>query len=72
MAAALNAKPKPGDFTICVYCGHIAVFDFVDCKLTTREPNGHEIIAMAGNPQIPFLQQIRWLAINAATGKKAK
>ena len=42
--AAGRAAPKPGDFSICIYCGALSVFD-EDLKL--REPTQEEAIAFA-------------------------
>jgi len=71
MASALDAVPKIGDYTICIECGHIGVFDMIDGKLTTRNPTSEEIVTMAGNPQLPHMQKIRHMAWMDTQKKKA-
>lgn len=56
-------KPKPGDVTICLYCGHIMAF--AD-DLGLRELTGAEMQDVAGDPRILRLQKARV----AAVGKK--
>jgi hypothetical protein len=51
-----KARPSPGDATVCIHCGHIAVF--AD-DLTLREPNRDEQIALAGDPRILAVQRAR-------------
>lgn len=45
----VRAKPKSGDVTLCIACGHLMVFG-KDLKL--REPNALELIAIAGDRRI--------------------
>ena len=57
-----KTKPKAGDVSICLYCGHVMVFDK---HLMLREPNKHEMYLIAGDPYILAVQRARKL-----TGKK--
>ena len=41
--------PVEGNFTVCVYCSHLMVFD---TELKLRQPTDDEIIAAAANPDI--------------------
>lgn len=43
------ARPKPGDFTICISCGHIMAFDD---KLRLRELSWREMRQAAGDKRI--------------------
>jgi len=72
MAAALNAMPKPGDFALCFYCGHITVFALIDDKLTTREPTHAEMIAMAGDPKLIHMQELRHAAYTEVKKRNTK
>lgn len=49
-------KPRPGSVTVCIYCGHVAVF--AD-DLSLREPNGEEMRDIAGNETILAIQRAR-------------
>jgi hypothetical protein len=49
-------RPKPGSISICIYCGHIAVF--AD-DLSLRKPTGEEMREIAGNPTILAIQRAR-------------
>jgi hypothetical protein len=64
MAGALgmtpDKKPYPGAFSLCVTCGHIAVFAE---ELTLREPSSQEMISIAGDKQLLLAQKFRaWKA----------
>jgi hypothetical protein len=48
--------PGAGDFTVCIYCGHIMVFND---DLTVRDPTGKEMIEMAGDQRIIAIQKAR-------------
>jgi hypothetical protein len=55
-----ETTPRPGSFSLCDCCGHIAVF--AD-DLTVRNPTDEEMIAIAGNKQILIAQEFRtWKA----------
>jgi hypothetical protein len=49
-----DSTPKPGDITICIYCGHIMAF--AD-DLAFRELNDEEVHAIAGDPRIIRIQK---------------
>jgi hypothetical protein len=54
-----DVEPEPGDFTICVKCGHVMGF----CSdLTLRDLTPEEQVKVAGDPRI--------LAIQWARGKR--
>lgn len=44
-----NVVPKPGDATICLYCGGVNIFT---AGLTLRIPAQDEFIALLGSPEI--------------------
>ena len=46
--------PKSGDFSICIECGHLAVFTD---DLQLREPNDAEIKSVAGDKR---LLEVQW------------
>ena len=41
--------PSPGDYSICVYCGHLMIFSD---GLVLRNPTDEEIISIAGDPAL--------------------
>lgn len=49
-----DVRPKPGDVTVCMYCGHVMAFND---ELTMRELTGQEIIEIAGNPVLIQVQK---------------
>jgi hypothetical protein len=54
MDAASNADeaptpPHPGDISICLYCGHLMVFD---SDLCLRALTDAEIVEVAGDPRL--------------------
>jgi len=49
-------KPSEGDVTVCMYCGHISVFN---ADLTLRNPNDEEAYAIAGDQRILQIQKAR-------------
>lgn len=49
-------KPKSGDITICLYCGHVMAYDN---KLLLRELTKEEMIHIAGDPMILKIQKAR-------------
>jgi hypothetical protein len=57
-------KPKPGDISICTYCGHIMIFDD---ELKNRESTDNEIFDIAGNRDIVRVQTIRKTCHDVAT-----
>lgn len=42
-----DARPKSGDISICLYCGHVAIYDD---NLTLRELTDDEMYEIAGHP----------------------
>jgi hypothetical protein len=48
MAPQHNAKPNAGDVSMCMYCGHLAIFR---ADLSVREATAAELAAI-GNDQI--------------------
>jgi hypothetical protein len=54
-ASGLSARPKPGDISICLYCGHIQAFGW-DLKL--RDLTDEEMHAIAGNKQVIAAEKI--------------
>lgn len=55
-----DMPPKPGDVSICFYCGNIAVFGD---NLLLRQPTDKEIIALAGDRQLLAVQRARGIAM---------
>lgn len=51
-----DRSPRPGDATICVYCGHLMVFDDT---MKLRELNDQEIVELAGDPRLLLMQKVR-------------
>lgn len=45
----------PGDFTVCLYCGHVMA---LDDKLQLRELTDAEMIEVAGNPELLEVQRL--------------
>ena len=41
--------PSPGDFTICISCGHLMCFTE---QLGLREPTDEELVAIAGDDRL--------------------
>ena len=51
-----EAKPKAGDVTVCIDCGHIMVFD--EDRLL-RDPTDSEAVGIAGDQRILAIQWAR-------------
>ena len=49
-----DRKPKPGDVSICIECGHIMVFGD-DMQL--RDPTGEEMYEIAGDKDVLAAQR---------------
>jgi Zn ribbon nucleic-acid-binding protein len=49
-------KPSPGDFTICLKCGHLMIF--AD-DLRVRELTTAQIVQVAGDKRVLLLQRVR-------------
>lgn len=54
-----DTAPDPDDITVCIYCGHIQVYD-EDLKL--RELTPVEQLYIAGDPRILAIQRARAIA----------
>ena len=52
----MNARPDPGDMTVCFYCGHLMAF--AD-DLSMRELTDEEILDAGGNETILEIQKMR-------------
>ena len=48
--------PAPGDFTVCLYCGHLMVFDD---QLAFRNPSDAEIIELVGDERVTAICEAR-------------
>jgi uncharacterized OB-fold protein len=48
-AATGDRDPNPGDASLCLYCGHLTVYDDA---LKMREPTDAETKWLAGNPKL--------------------
>ena len=53
--------PGPGDFTICLTCGHLMVFGD---DMALRDPTRDEMREMAGDPTILRYQRVRGEVFN--------
>lgn len=52
--------PEAGDVTVCLYCGHLMMFDFED-DLMLRDPTDAELLTLAGDKRILEIQTVRGL-----------
>lgn len=55
-AAYHECRPNAGDVTVCIYCGHISVFN---ADLTLRNPTDEEVLDIAGDERILQIQKAR-------------
>ena len=44
-----DGGPRPGNITVCLYCGHVMVFDE---KMKFRDLNDAEMVEVAGDPRL--------------------
>lgn len=51
-----DVKPKPGDFSLCFYCGHYSVFSET---LQLRDPTEEEMLEWVSNEIVLDLQRRR-------------
>ena len=51
--------PEPGDFTVCLYCGHIMVFYKQDGQLRLGNLTAEECRKVAGDKRILAIQRAR-------------
>lgn len=51
-----DEKPKSGDATVCLYCGHLMIYsdDF-----SLRNPTDEEMREMAGDPRVVGFNKLR-------------
>jgi endogenous inhibitor of DNA gyrase (YacG/DUF329 family) len=54
-----DARPEPGDASICIECGHLMTWGE---NMELRDPTTDEIIEFAGDPRIIVAQRARKLA----------
>lgn len=68
---ALDGKssPKPGDISLCLKCGHLMGFDE---HSNLRELTEEEMLKIAGSKELMEAQEVRKLASEALSIKKAK
>jgi hypothetical protein len=50
-----SKRPKSGDISICLYCGHVAIYSD---DLTLRELTSDEIREIAGHPLLLRAQKV--------------
>lgn len=48
--------PNPGDFTVCIGCGHLMVFGE---GMILRDPFDDELVELAGDPRVLAIQKAR-------------
>jgi hypothetical protein len=53
-AVEKDNKPSPGDFSVCLDCGHVMIFDH---DLRLRELRGEEFHTIAGDKELLLAQQ---------------
>lgn len=51
-----DAAPDPGDFTVCIECGHLMIFGD---GLILRNPTDAEMIEIAGDERLLAIQEAR-------------
>jgi len=56
-----KARPHKGDFTICIYCGHVMIFDK---GLTLRDLTDVEMVEIAGNRDVIKIQTARKMLLD--------
>jgi hypothetical protein len=56
MSILHSKKPKPGDITICLTCGHIMAFGE---QLKFRNLTNEEMLTIAGNKTLLAIQKAR-------------
>jgi hypothetical protein len=54
-----DSAPDPGSITVCIYCGHIQIYDDT---LKLRELTPEEQIEIAGDARILAIQRARAIA----------
>jgi hypothetical protein len=48
-------RPQSGDFTVCIYCNHLMVYDD---SMELRDPNDDEIKSIAGDQRILIAMRV--------------
>jgi hypothetical protein len=66
-AAGGAGRPKPGDFTLCLHCGHIMAFD-KDRRV--RQLNSFEILTAVSDIRILKIEEIRQQVMKEYKDKK--
>jgi len=61
-----DVEPRPGDFTVCIKCGHLSTFG-EDLRL--RDPTDEEAIKIAGDPVLLAIQWARGETMKKQGGK---
>jgi hypothetical protein len=49
LGIGVDKSPRPGDYSLCIECGHLMVFDE---QLKVRDPTSAELDAIAGNENL--------------------
>jgi hypothetical protein len=57
-----DEAPRPGDATVCMYCGHVMAFD---SRMRLRNLTDKEMIEVAGDKRIITIQRARAAAEKA-------
>ncbi len=60
-----DVRPRPGDSTICIECGHLMI---IADDLSLRDPNDAEIIELAGDERVLAQQAALALAKKVRKG----
>jgi hypothetical protein len=47
-----DSRPSDGDATVCVYCGHIQMFEVFPGGMRLRAPTDAEMMALAGDSRV--------------------
>lgn len=62
-------KPKPGDFSVCMKCGHLTAFDE---NMKHRPLTDEEEKYIAGDPRLLALQEARGEVLSEMQTKREK
>jgi hypothetical protein len=61
-----KAKPKAGDLSVCLRCGHLMIFK---SDLTLRPLNDEEMVRWAGNRDLVNIQKARGFVLTPSKPK---
>jgi len=61
-----EVRPKPGDVTVCLYCGHLMVYRE---GLVLDDPSAEEMYQIAGDERILAIQRARGKVMKKVMGK---